>query len=148
MFAADWLSACDHSRCNPGEMSGKRKVIIIIAFKYKRASWNMVKVNKNLNWNRCIFSYGRRTAFCMFSACAGVLGIVKALSVDYHMYVAVEFFEAALGYGFNSAAYVMSKYSSLLITTLMVSHDYWISLSSRYKENNAIRFADQWDCHH
>ncbi|XP_028161577.1 organic cation transporter protein-like [Ostrinia furnacalis] len=51
--------------------------------------------------------YGRRTAFCIFSACAGVLGIVKALSVNYQMYVALEFFEAALGYGFNSAAYVM-----------------------------------------
>ncbi|KAG6440885.1 hypothetical protein O3G_MSEX001434 [Manduca sexta] len=52
-------------------------------------------------------TYGRRTAFCVFSAFAGVLGIVKGFSLNYQMYVAMEFFEAALGYGFNSAAYVM-----------------------------------------
>lgn len=53
--------------------------------------------------------YGRRTAFCLFSAFAGVMGILKAFSVNYQMYLAMEFFEAALGYGFNSAGYVMSK---------------------------------------
>ncbi|KAJ8723058.1 hypothetical protein PYW08_002970 [Mythimna loreyi] len=52
-------------------------------------------------------TFGRRTAFCLFSACAGVLGIVKAFSVNYQMYLAMEFLEAALGYGFNSAGYVM-----------------------------------------
>ncbi|XP_028042239.1 organic cation transporter protein-like [Bombyx mandarina] len=52
-------------------------------------------------------TYGRRTAFCIFSAFAAVLGIVKGLSINYQMYVAMEFFEAALGYGFNSAGYVM-----------------------------------------
>lgn len=45
----------------------------------------------------------------MFSAFAGVMGILKAFSVNYQMYLAMEFFEAALGYGFNSAGYVMSK---------------------------------------
>ncbi|CAH0682900.1 unnamed protein product [Spodoptera exigua] len=52
-------------------------------------------------------TYGRRTAFCLFSAFAGVMGILKAFSVNYQMYLAMEFFEAALGYGFNSAGYVM-----------------------------------------
>ncbi|XP_047990146.1 organic cation transporter protein-like [Leguminivora glycinivorella] len=52
-------------------------------------------------------SYGRRTAFCLFGACAGALGLVKAFSYNYTMYVTMEWFEAALGYGFNSAAYVM-----------------------------------------
>ncbi|XP_072932974.1 organic cation transporter protein-like [Epargyreus clarus] len=51
--------------------------------------------------------WGRRTAFCIFSAFMGVLGLVKSLSPNYQMYLAMEFFEAALGYGFNSAAYVM-----------------------------------------
>lgn len=55
--------------------------------------------------------FGRRTAFCIFGACAGVLGIVKGFSVNYQMYLTMEFFEAALGYGFNSAAYVMSTYT-------------------------------------
>uniref|UniRef100_A0A2A4K5Q8 Major facilitator superfamily (MFS) profile domain-containing protein n=2 Tax=Heliothis virescens TaxID=7102 RepID=A0A2A4K5Q8_HELVI len=52
-------------------------------------------------------TFGRRTAFCLFSACAAVLGIVKAFSINYQMYLSMEFLEAALGYGFNSAAYVM-----------------------------------------
>ncbi|XP_049872467.1 organic cation transporter protein-like [Pectinophora gossypiella] len=52
-------------------------------------------------------AWGRRTAFCIFSFFAGLMGIIKAFSVNYQMYVAVEFFEAALGYGFNSAAYIM-----------------------------------------
>ncbi|XP_063362491.1 organic cation transporter protein-like [Cydia amplana] len=52
-------------------------------------------------------AYGRRTAFCLFGACAGVLGLVKAFSYNYAMYVVMEWLEAALGYGFNSAAYVM-----------------------------------------
>ncbi|XP_053604460.1 solute carrier family 22 member 3-like isoform X2 [Plodia interpunctella] len=51
--------------------------------------------------------WGRRTAFCIFSGCAGALGIVKALSINYDMYISMEFFEAMLGYGFNSAGYVM-----------------------------------------
>ncbi|XP_013196045.2 organic cation transporter protein [Amyelois transitella] len=51
--------------------------------------------------------WGRRTAFCIFSGCAGALGIVKALSINYNMYISMEFFEAMLGYGFNSAGYVM-----------------------------------------
>ncbi|XP_037969232.2 organic cation transporter protein-like [Plutella xylostella] len=51
--------------------------------------------------------YGRRTAFCIMSGCAGALGVIKSFSVSYPMYLAVEFFEAALGYGFNSAGYVM-----------------------------------------
>ncbi|CAH0719740.1 unnamed protein product, partial [Brenthis ino] len=51
--------------------------------------------------------WGRRTAFCIFSAFAGVLGIVKSFAFNYQLYLATEFFEAALGYGFNSAAYVM-----------------------------------------
>ncbi|CAH0399952.1 unnamed protein product [Chilo suppressalis] len=51
--------------------------------------------------------FGRRTAFCIFSAFAGVLGILKGFSVNYEMYVTTEFFEAMLGYGFNSAGYVL-----------------------------------------
>ncbi|CAH2047607.1 unnamed protein product, partial [Iphiclides podalirius] len=51
--------------------------------------------------------WGRRTAFCIFSACAGVMGLLKSFSVGYHMYVILEFLEAALGYGFGSAAYIM-----------------------------------------
>ncbi|XP_026753260.3 organic cation transporter protein-like [Galleria mellonella] len=50
---------------------------------------------------------GRRTAFCIFSAFAAIMGIIKALSINYYMYLVFEFLEAALGYGFNSAAYVM-----------------------------------------
>ncbi|CAK1555048.1 unnamed protein product [Leptosia nina] len=51
--------------------------------------------------------WGRRTAFCVFSAFAGALGLVKSYASNYGVYLALEFFEAALGYGFNSAAYVM-----------------------------------------
>ncbi|XP_013141544.1 PREDICTED: organic cation transporter protein-like [Papilio polytes] len=51
--------------------------------------------------------WGRRTAFCVFSGCAGALGLIKSFSLNYYMYVALEFLEAALGYGFGSAAYVM-----------------------------------------
>ncbi|XP_013173256.1 PREDICTED: organic cation transporter protein-like [Papilio xuthus] len=51
--------------------------------------------------------WGRRTAFCVFSGCAGTLGLLKSFSLNYYMYVALEFLEAALGYGFGSAAYVM-----------------------------------------
>ncbi|CAF4852802.1 unnamed protein product [Pieris macdunnoughi] len=51
--------------------------------------------------------WGRRTAFCVFGAFAGVLGLVKSLAPNYNTYIALEFFEAALGYGFNSAAYVI-----------------------------------------
>ncbi|KAM3955702.1 organic cation transporter protein [Aphomia sociella] len=50
---------------------------------------------------------GRRTAFCIFAAFAAVLGIIKSMSVNYQMYITFEFLEAALGYGFSSAAYVM-----------------------------------------
>ncbi|XP_059057321.1 organic cation transporter protein-like [Achroia grisella] len=50
---------------------------------------------------------GRRTAFCVFSAFAAIMGIIKAFSINYYMYLTLEFLEAALGYGFNSAAYVM-----------------------------------------
>ncbi|XP_026319221.1 solute carrier family 22 member 15-like [Hyposmocoma kahamanoa] len=57
--------------------------------------------------------WGRRTAFCVFSGCAGTLGLVKSFSRDYHMLVAFEFLEAALGYGFNSAGYVMVVESAL-----------------------------------
>ncbi|CAB3246743.1 unnamed protein product [Arctia plantaginis] len=52
-------------------------------------------------------TYGRRTAFCIFSAFAGFMGIIKSFSLNYEMYLALEFLEAALGYGFNSAAYVL-----------------------------------------
>ncbi|XP_075975003.1 organic cation transporter protein-like [Anticarsia gemmatalis] len=52
-------------------------------------------------------TFGRRTAFCIFSAFAGVMGIVKAFSLNYYMYLVLEFLEAALGYGFNSAGYVL-----------------------------------------
>ncbi|XP_032516811.2 organic cation transporter protein-like [Danaus plexippus] len=51
--------------------------------------------------------YGRRTAFCIFAACAGVLGIIKSFMPNYSAYLTMEFLEAALGYGFNSAVYVM-----------------------------------------
>ncbi|XP_045769544.1 organic cation transporter protein-like isoform X2 [Maniola jurtina] len=51
--------------------------------------------------------WGRRTAFCSLSFCAGALGIVKSLMPHYRAYLALEFLEAALGYGFTSAAYVM-----------------------------------------
>ncbi|CAG9787575.1 unnamed protein product [Diatraea saccharalis] len=51
--------------------------------------------------------FGRRTAFCIFSGFAGALGVLKGFAVNYQMYVATEFFEAMLGYGFNSAGYVM-----------------------------------------
>ncbi|XP_050348279.1 organic cation transporter protein-like [Nymphalis io] len=51
--------------------------------------------------------WGRRTAFCVFSGFAGALGIIKSFAPNYQLYLAMEFFEAALGYGFNSAAYVM-----------------------------------------
>jgi hypothetical protein len=40
-----------------------------------------------------------------------VLGILKGFSTNYYMYVAVEFLEAMLGYGFNSASYVMSQFT-------------------------------------
>ncbi|XP_041980241.1 organic cation transporter protein-like [Aricia agestis] len=52
--------------------------------------------------------WGRRTAFCVFVACAGCLGVVKSFAPSYPLYLAMEFLEAALGYGFNSAAYVMA----------------------------------------
>ncbi|CAG5054688.1 unnamed protein product [Parnassius apollo] len=64
--------------------------------------------------------WGRLTAFCIFSACAGVLGLIKSFSVNYQMYIALEFLEAALGYGFGSAAYVMGVFSPC---TLEVSVD-------------------------
>ncbi|XP_045499390.1 organic cation transporter protein-like [Colias croceus] len=51
--------------------------------------------------------WGRRTAFCIFAAFAGVLGVAKSFANSYNVYITLEFFEAALGYGFNSAAYVM-----------------------------------------
>ncbi|XP_022121629.2 organic cation transporter protein [Pieris rapae] len=51
--------------------------------------------------------WGRRTAFCVFGAFAGVLGLVKSFAPNYNSYIALEFLEAALGYGFNSAAYVI-----------------------------------------
>ncbi|XP_068633971.1 organic cation transporter protein-like [Battus philenor] len=51
--------------------------------------------------------WGRLTAFCVFSTCAGVLGLVKSFSINYNMYLTLEFLEAALGYGFGSAVYVM-----------------------------------------
>lgn len=57
------------------------------------------------------YRWGRRTAFCVFSGCAGALGLVKSFSTDYRMFVAFEFLEAALGYGFNSAGYVMGTCS-------------------------------------
>lgn len=60
--------------------------------------------------------WGRRTAFCIFAAFAGALGIVKSFSHNYQLYLAMEFFEAALGYGFNSAAYVMSTLCWTLLT--------------------------------
>lgn len=50
------------------------------------------------------------------------MGIFKSFSVNYEMYVTLEFFEAALGYGFNSAGYVMSErfYFSILIQNFLV----------------------------
>ncbi|XP_052741002.1 organic cation transporter protein-like [Bicyclus anynana] len=51
--------------------------------------------------------WGRRTALCALAACAGALGVLKSFMPNYRAYVALEFLEAALGYGFNSAAYVM-----------------------------------------
>lgn len=63
--------------------------------------------------------WGRRTAFCVFSGCAGALGLVKSFSTDYGMYVAFEFLEAALGYGFNSAGYVMGTYHIGTLSTAM-----------------------------
>lgn len=44
----------------------------------------------------------------------GVMGIVKSFSVHYRMYLAFEFLEAALGYGFTSAAYVLSEFQNRL----------------------------------
>lgn len=58
---------------------------------------------------RVLYRWGRRTAFCVFSGCAGTLGLVKSFSRDYRMLLAFEFLEAALGYGFNSAGYVMGS---------------------------------------
>ncbi|KAL4709661.1 hypothetical protein ACJJTC_007392 [Scirpophaga incertulas] len=51
--------------------------------------------------------FGRRTAFCIFGGFAGALGLLKSFSVSYPMYLTVEFLEAMLGSGFNSAGYVM-----------------------------------------
>lgn len=50
------------------------------------------------------------------------MGLVKSFSRDYHMLVAFEFLEAMLGYGFNSAAYVMGTYSPH--TTYKIPHTY------------------------
>lgn len=55
-----------------------------------------------------VVSWGRRTALCALALCAGALGVLKSFMPHYRAYLALEFLEAALGYGFNSAAYVMS----------------------------------------
>lgn len=55
-----------------------------------------------------VVSWGRRTALCALALCAGALGVLKSFMPHYRSYLALEFLEAALGYGFNSAAYVMS----------------------------------------
>ncbi|CAD0201586.1 unnamed protein product [Chrysodeixis includens] len=51
--------------------------------------------------------YGRLTALCLFTGFIGTMGIVKSFSVNYPMYLVMEFTEAVLGYGFDAAAYVL-----------------------------------------
>lgn len=54
--------------------------------------------------------FGRKLTLALSGVVEGVLGIIKALSVNYAMFLAFEFLEPALGSGVYTAAYVLGKF--------------------------------------
>lgn len=53
--------------------------------------------------------YGRRPALIFASVANGVFGVIRALSVNYDMFVVFEFLEPALGGGVYTACFVLGK---------------------------------------
>lgn len=54
--------------------------------------------------------YGRRPALVFASVANGIFGVIRALSVNYDMFVVFEFLEPAFGGGVYTACFVLGKY--------------------------------------
>lgn len=53
--------------------------------------------------------FGRRPALVMASLANGIFGVIRALSVNYKMFVIFEFLEPAFGGGVYTACFVLGK---------------------------------------
>ena len=54
--------------------------------------------------------YGRRLALVFASVSNGIFGVIRAFSLNYEMFIVLEFLEPALGGGVYTACFVLGKF--------------------------------------
>lgn len=54
--------------------------------------------------------YGRRSIFVLGTMICAVFGLLRSLSLNYPMFLALEFLDPALGSGFYSAAFILCRF--------------------------------------
>ncbi|XP_004929731.1 organic cation transporter protein [Bombyx mori] len=88
--------------------------------------------------------YGRRPAIVFASVANGVFGIIRALSVNYNMFVIFEFLEPAIGGGAYTACFVLALelvgpkgrvFVSLLFNTMFILGGVAVTLLSWWLQN-------------
>lgn len=62
--------------------------------------------------------WGRVPAIVFASVANGVFGVIRALSVNYDMFVIFEFLEPAFGGGVYTACFVLGKLTNIFINNL------------------------------
>lgn len=56
--------------------------------------------------------YGRRTVFILGTIASATIGLMKSFSVNYNMFIIMEFLDPAIGSGLYSAGFVLGIYSN------------------------------------
>ncbi|XP_053611619.1 organic cation transporter protein-like isoform X2 [Plodia interpunctella] len=88
--------------------------------------------------------FGRRVALIFAAVSNGVFGVIRALSVNYEMFIVFEFLEPAFGGGVYTACFVLAMelvgpkgrvFVSLLFNTMFIIGGVCVTLLSWYLEN-------------
>ncbi|XP_013183648.1 organic cation transporter protein isoform X2 [Amyelois transitella] len=88
--------------------------------------------------------FGRRVALIFAAVSNGVFGVIRALSVNYEMFIVFEFLEPAFGGGVYTACFVLAMelvgpkgrvFVSLLFNTMFITGGVCVTLLSWYLEN-------------
>ncbi|XP_075979723.1 organic cation transporter protein-like [Anticarsia gemmatalis] len=88
--------------------------------------------------------YGRRPAVIFAAVSNGVFGVIRALSVNYNMFVVFEFLEPAFGAGVYTACFVLALelvgpkgrvFASLLFNTMFILGGVGVTLLSWWLQN-------------
>lgn len=58
--------------------------------------------------------YGRRTVFILGTIASGTIGLIKSFSVNYTMFIILEFLDPAIGSGLYSAGFVLCMFGDIL----------------------------------